>query len=405
MTKLKAKPMRSILILAAVLTLVSPVLPALAEGVAAAEAASAPAAAPVLPAITVAEVSPRLLTDRIIASGLIAAVEEVQVAPLVEGQPLDSLLADVGDVVTEGQVLAVLSRTTLDLQRTEAAASLAAARSAIAQAEAQLVETEAAAAEAGRVVERTAKLRQSGTAPQATWDTAQANATAANARVTVARQGLESARAQLALAEARLENVDLMLSRTEVKAPVAGKIVARNAKTGAIATAAGQPMFVIVRDAALELRADVAETDLLRLAPGQKARLRAVGMAGTLDGTVRLVEPSIDPVTRLGRARIAVDQSGDLRTGMFVEAEILAAEREALAVPVTAIGASPEGTGVMRVRDGVVERVAVTTGIRDGGMVKIVSGLAAGDRVVLKAGAFVRAGDRINPVLAPTPGN
>lgn len=396
--------MRPTLILAAAaLTLASPALPALAEGAAAAEAVTA--AAPAVPAITVAEVSPRLLTDRVIASGLIAAVEEVQVAPLVEGQPLDSLLADVGDTVTKGQVLAVLSRATLELQRTEAVASLAAAQSAIAQSEAQLVEAEAAAAEAARVVERTAKLRQSGTAPQATWDTVQANATAANARVTVARQGLEAARAQLALAEARLENVDLMLSRTEVKAPVAGKIVARNARIGAIATAAGQPMFVIVRDAALELRADVAETDLLRLAPGQKARLRAVGMSDLLTGTVRLVEPSIDPVTRLGRARIAVDQTSDLRTGMFVEAEILVAQREALAVPVTAIGASPEGTSVMRVRDGLVERVAVTTGIRDGGMVEIVSGLAAGDKVVLKAGAFVRAGDRINPVLAPVPGN
>ncbi|WP_149589428.1 efflux RND transporter periplasmic adaptor subunit [Tabrizicola flagellatus] len=397
--------MRPTLILAAALTLIGPALPALAEGTAAAQAASAPTAAPALPAITVAEVATRRLTDRVIASGLIAAVEEVQVAPLVEGQPLDRLLADVGDTVAEGQVLAVLSRTTLDLQRAEAAASLAAARSAIAQAEAQLVEAEAAAAEAARAVERTAKLRQSGTAPQATWDTVQANATAANARVTVARQGLESARAQLALAEARLENVDLMLSRTEVKAPVAGKIVARNAKIGAIATAAGQPMFVIVRDSALELRADVSETDLLRLVPGQKAHLRAVGMAGTLEGTVRLVEPAIDPVTRLGRARIAVDQAGELRTGMFVEAEIIAAERDGLAVPVTAIGASPEGTSVMRVRDGVVERVAVTTGIRDGGMVEIVSGLQAGDQVVLKAGAFVRAGDRINPVLSPVPGN
>ncbi|MFN4201961.1 MAG: efflux RND transporter periplasmic adaptor subunit [Tabrizicola sp.] len=395
--------MRPTLILAAALTLASPALPALAEGAAAAEAL--PAAVPAAPAITVAEVAPRLLSDRVIASGMIAAVEEVQVAPFVEGQPLDRLLADVGDMVAAGQVLALLSRTTLDLQRTEAAASLAAARSAIAQAEAQLVEAEAAAAEATRVVERTAKLRQSGTVPQATWDTVQANATAANARVTVARQGLEATRAQLALAEARLENVDLMLSRTEVKAPVAGKIVARNARIGAIATAAGQPMFVIVRDAALELRADVAETDLLRLAPGQKARLRAVGMSHTLTGTVRLVEPSIDPVTRLGRARIEIDQDSDLRTGMFVEAEILTAEREALAVPVTAIGSSPDGATVMRVRDGVVERVVVTTGIRDGGMVEIVSGLAAGDQVVLKAGAFVRAGDRINPVPTPAPGN
>lgn len=388
--------MRLILILSAALAFSSVTLPALAEDAAAAGAAEA--AAPALPSISVAAVESRTLSERIFASGLIAAIEEVQVAPLVEGQPLDQLLVDVGDMVTEGQVLAVLSKTTLELQKTEAAASLAAARATIAQAEAQLVEAQTARDEAQRVADRTAKLRAQGSAPQAASDTAASNALSASARAMVATQGLESARAQLALAEARLENVDLMLSRTEVKAPVAGRIVTRNAKIGAIATAAGQPMFVITRDAALELRADVSETDILRLASGQKARLRAVGMSGALEGTVRLIEPSIDPVTRLGRARISVDQAGSLRTGMFVEAEILVAERETLAVPVTAIGSSPDGSTVMRVKDGVAERVVVSTGIRDGGMVEITNGLATGDQVVLKAGAFVRAGDRINPV-------
>ncbi|HLQ19978.1 MAG TPA: efflux RND transporter periplasmic adaptor subunit, partial [Tabrizicola sp.] len=135
---------------------------------------------------------------------------------------------------------------------------------------------------------------------------------------------------------------------------------------------------------------------------GQKARLRAVGMAGVMEGTVRLVEPAIDPVTRLGRARITVDSdNASLRTGMFVEAEILAAESEGLAIPVTALGSSSAGTTVMRVTDGVVERVAVKTGIRDGGLVEITEGLNQGDLVVTKAGAFVRDGDRINPVPAP----
>ena len=220
------------------------------------------------------------------------------------------------------------------------------------------------------------------------------------ARVTVAIQGLEAARAQLALAEARLDNIRLQLDRTEVKAPVAGKIIARNAKIGAVATAAGEPMFVIVRDGELELRADVAEADVLRLMPGQPARLRAVGMAEPLTGKVRLVEPTINATSRLGRARIEIDDETGLRSGMFIEAEIIVAEREGLAVPLTAIGTTVDGTSVLRVVDGLVERVAVKTGIRDGAFVEIIDGLSAGDQVVTKAGAFVRAGDRINPVLA-----
>lgn len=375
------------------------------DAAAAADTAPAETAAAVLPAITVSEVRATRMVDRIIASGLVAPVEEVQVAPLIEGQPLEQLLVDVGDLVAEGQVLAVLSRSTLELNRSEAVASLAAAQSGIAQAEAQLVEAEAAEAEARRVADRTAILREQGTAAQAQADTANANATSAAARVNVAKQGLEAARAQLALAEARLENVELQLTRTDVKAPVAGRVTARSAKLGAIATAAGEPMFVITRDAALELRADVTETDILRVAEGQPARLRAVGMTDALAGTLRLVEPTIDATTRLGRVRISVDSSDQLRAGMFVEAEIIAAERETLAVPISAVGSGPDGLSVMRVVDGVVERAAVTTGIRDGGLVEIVTGLAPGDQVVTKAGAFVRAGDRINPVLASEPLN
>lgn len=367
-----------------------------------AQTAEAPTEAPalVLPAITVSAVENRVMRDRVIVTGLVAPIERVQVAPLIEGQPIESLLAEVGDKVTEGQVLAVLSKTTLELQKSQFAASLASARATIAQAEAQMLEARTTADEAQRVSERTAKLREQGSASQAAADTASSNAISATARVTVATQSLEAARAQLSFVEAQLANIDLQLSRTEVKAPVTGEVTARNAIVGSVASAAGQPMFSLIRDGALELIADVAEIDLLRLSVGQKAALSLVGSEDILTGTVRLIEPTIDPITRLGRARITIDEPAKVRSGMFVDAEILVAEREAPAVPVTAIGRSAEGTTLMIVVNGEVARVPVETGIRDSGWVEILSGAKAGDTVVTKAGAFVRNGDRINPVPA-----
>lgn len=366
-----------------------------------AQEADAPqATAPSLPAITVSDVTTRTLRDRVIASGLVAPVENVQVAPLIEGQPIETLEADVGDWVKEGQVLARLSKTTLELQRSQFNASIASAKATIAQAEAQLLEARASADEAQRVNERTQALQKQGTASQAAADQASANAIASTARVTVATQSLEAARAQLALAEAQLANVELQLDRTEVKAPVAGEITARSAVVGSIATAQGQPMFQMIRDGALELIVDVAEIDLIRLAPGQKVRMLAVGTPHPLTGTVRLVEPTIDTTTRLGRARITIDDPSQVRSGMFMDAEILVAERETVAVPVSAVGSTVDGTTVMKVADGTVTRAPVKTGIRDAGWVEIVDGLAAGDVVVTKAGSFVRDGDRINPVPA-----
>lgn len=357
-----------------------------------------PPGAETLPAISVSTVAPRLMRERVIASGLVDAVEMVQVQPLIEGQPIESLEADVGDKVTEGQVLARLSLSTLELQRSQFTASLASAKATIAQAEAQVLEARSSADEARRVTERTTQLRKQGAASQASADTAQAAAISANARVMVATQTLEAARAQVALVEAQLENVELQLARTNVVAPVAGEIVQRNAQVGAIASAAGTAMFSMIRDGALELRADVAERDLLRLKPGQGVRMTTVGGTAPLTGTVRLVEPSIDTETRLGRARISIDSPDAVRVGMFVDAEILLAERETLVVPVTAVGSGPEGDSVMRVTEGEVARVPVTTGIRDAGFVEITGGLARGDLVVTRSAAFVRDGDRVNPV-------
>lgn len=384
------------------LLLVPVLLAALAApALAASESETAePAAAPALPAISVSTVAPRTLRDRVIVSGLVGAVEEVRVAPLIEGQPIETLLADVGDMVQAGQVLATLSKSTLELQRSQFNASLASARATISQAEAQMLEARASADEAQRVNERTAALKKQGAASQAAADQASSNAIAATARLTVATQSLEAARAQVELVQAQLANLELSLERTEVKAPVAGTITQRNAVIGAIASGAGQPMFTMIRDGALELNADVSEVDLTRLAAGQKVTMAAVGTTQPLTGTIRLVEPTIDPATRLGRARITIDQPDLIREGMFLDAEILVAERETIAVPVTAVGASEQGSSVMLVKDGTVSRIPVETGIRDRGWIEIVSGLGAGDTIVTKAGAFVRDGDKINPVPA-----
>lgn len=372
--------------------------PAMAQDDAASHAPEDQGSTDTLPAITVSEVRPLRLVDRVIASGLVDAVEEVSVQPLVEGQPIDELLADVSDIVEEGQVLARLSTSTLELQLSQLAASRATADAQIAQAQASLLQATTNAEEAERVAARDAELAEAGTVPRAQADQSGAAAASARAQVHVAEQGVASARAQLELAEAQIENAELQLSRTEVVAPVAGLVVNRNAQMGAIASSAAGPMFTLVRDNAMELRAEVSEQDLLRLEPGQPASLVAAEGAEPIVGSVRLVEPAIDPQTRLGTARIAIEDSSRVVKGMFLSAVVIVAEEEVLTVPVTAVGSGSQGATVMRVREGAVERVPVTLGIRDGGLIGIAEGLSEGNLVVTKAGAFVRPGDRINPV-------
>lgn len=351
-----------------------------------------------LPAITVSTVGMQVLRDEIIASGLVSPVQQVNVAPLIEGQQIEELLADVGDKVEAGQILSRLSRSSLELQKSQLNATLASARATIAQAEAQLTQAQSSAEEAARINDRTITLKAAGNASQASADKTNAAAISATAQLAVATQSLEASKANLALVEAQIENVDLQLSRTEVRAPFAGEITARNATLGGIASASSLPMFVLIRDSALELRADISEGDLLRVLPGQIAELHLTSSPNPIAGSVRLVEPTIDTTTRLGRIRIAFADSTQVRSGMFVEATILVTERASIAVPVTSLGSFQGQSTVMLIEDGVAKRQVVTTGIRDSGWVEITAGLSEGVSIVTKAGSFVREGDKINPI-------
>nr|WP_323571816.1 hypothetical protein [Rhizobium sp. 28DA2] len=87
---------------------------------------------------------------------------------------------------------------------------------------------------------------------------------------------------------------------------------------------------------------------------------------------------------------------------MYASAEIIVKETNALALPLSAVTSGREGSTTRKVEGDIVKQVKIETGIEDSGFIEIVSGLAAGDKVVEKAGAFVRDGDRIRPVEAQT---
>ena len=382
------------ILLSVALSVAAP-LPLLAES-----SAPAPKAEASLPAISVIRLDKRELTDRVFASGLVGPVETVLVQPQIQGQAIEEISAEVGDKVVAGQVLARLSTTELELQRAQLEAQKASAGAAIAQAEAQQVQAKASADEASRAAERGRKLREGGNLSQAQLDQYEAAETTAKAQLAVAGEAMTAAGAQLKLIDAQIANIDLQLKRADVVAPVSGEIVEKNVMIGAIASSSGTAMFTIIRDGSLELLADVAEQDLLKLAPGQPVTLRFVGASRPVTGEVRLVEPQVDTSTRLGRVRIAILDPAQARAGMFADAEIIVDRRETLAAPVSATSSNDAGTRALKVTDGLVKQVEIETGIRDGAWVEITSGLSVGDEIVQKAGAFVRDGDRINPVPA-----
>lgn len=351
-----------------------------------------------VPAIIVTTAASRDLVDRIVATGTLRAEEEVQVQPQVEGLQIESLNADVGDKVEAGQVVANLTQDALLLQRSQYVANRAKAEAALVQYQAQLVEAEAGLSEAQSQSERATRLASSGSVSASQREQAETALASATARIETARQAITVAQADIKVVDSQIADTDLRLARTGITSPVAGTISVRNARIGAIATGAGQPLFTVIRDGQIELVADVPESDILRLQPGQKATVTVAGNTQPLTGSVRLVSPVVDPVTRLGAVHIALDDDTAARAGMYGSAAIVVAEAKGVALPLSAITTEGGKTTVRKVTDGTVDMIEIQTGIQDGSYIQVTEGLNEGDKVVAKAGVFVRDGDRINPV-------
>lgn len=351
-----------------------------------------------LPAIVVTTAKIRTLVDRVVATGTVKPVEEVYIQPQVEGLSIRALNADVGDKVAADSTLATLNDDALLLQKSQMVATKAKGEATLAQLRAQLVEAEANAEQARQQQARAQEMGKKGTVSTATVEQADATAASANARVNSAEQAIEVAQADLKVVDSQIADTELRLARTDVRTPVAGTVSAKNAKVGAIALGSGEPLFTVIRDDDIELVAEVGESDIVKIEPGQKATISLAGSRDKLTGSVRLVSPTVDPTTRLGFVHILIDDDSKARSGMYGSAEIIMKTAENVALPLSAVLTSSEGSSARKVEDGVVKFAEVETGIQDGAYIEIVKGLKDGEEVVAKAGAYVRDGDRITPV-------
>ncbi len=186
----------------------------------------------------------------------------------------------------------------------------------------------------------------------------------------------------------------------QVTAPADGVVLSRGARVGSIVAATSpEPLFRIA-SGGVEVEASVPPVRLAQVSAGQPARVQIPG-AGEVSGTVRIVAAEIDRQTRLGKARITLEGNPTVRYGSTVNGFIETGRGCGVVVPVPALVARGQDTFVQRVQNGRVETRRVRLGLVEGGQVQIVEGLAEGDTIVARAGAFLRDGDVVRPVEMP----
>jgi HlyD family secretion protein len=218
----------------------------------------------------------------------------------------------------------------------------------------------------------------------------------AEARVNAARADLQVAVAQQAQSNSR-QNDGVITS------PVTGLVISRNVNVGEIAGASGQPMFTIVSNGALEVAAEIPESDIARLSLGMSAEFRAPD--GTVVfGTLRRLPAQIDPTRRTGLARFTLEPNPSIKAGVFLTGSASGASRSVAAIPASSLVYGPEGTSVFVLRaDETVTKVQVVIGGRQGSLVEVVSGAPFGAMIVTSGSAFLSEGEKVNPVRNTPP--
>lgn len=340
-------------------------------------APKAPTSAP-RPALTVTVERPRsvALAEQLAANGDIAPWQEASIGADVNGLRLAEVRVNVGETVRKGQVLAVFDADLVEADRAQARATLA-------EAEAALIDASGNADRARAIAPSGAMSKQQ-----------------VNQYLTAEK----TAQARVKAARALVESQDLRLKHTQVLAPEAGVISARNATVGAVA-APGMELFRLISRGRLEWRAEVTAADLTRLKPDLRARV-TLPDGGEVQGTLRQLAPTVDPKTRYALVYVDLPAGSAARAGMFAQGVFELGETEALTVPQETVVMRDGFAHVLVVgADRRLSLKRVQTGRMVDNRIEIKAGLLPDQTVAVRGAAFLNDGDLVQVSAEGSPVN
>lgn len=320
-------------------------------------------------AVSLTTVQRQSLPREILASGMVAAWEDMPLGVEASGLRVAQVHVDVGQAVKAGEVL-----LTLDDR---------AARSDVAQVQAGLAEARAGLELAEANLARGQQMRDRALLSAADFDQLRAARTQAQARVGSARAALDAAQ--------------LRLSWATLKAPDDGVISRRNIQPGEVVSP-GVALLGLIRQNRLEWRAQVSDVELPQIAVGQAVRLRSPDGA-VVEGRVRAVAPGLDAATRTALLQADLPDPGAFRAGMVSEGRIDVGQSNALTVPLSSIVRRDGYAYAFTVDEqGSVRRHRVEAGRIVNGRIEVLSGLDEGVQVVERGAGFLSDGDRVRVV-------
>jgi HlyD family secretion protein len=363
--------------------------------------------------VEIESVSLRALSPSILASGTLAYQTEVRLVPEIMGR-VQKVAVKEGDFVNQGDLLLQLDPAT---SKAEIAQLEAAMRQSRLHIERQRVSLDTQDAK----WKRYQALRSNGIVDQNTYEEIAAQRELARVEVDTSTEMLGQTQAQLNQARERL-------AKTEIRAPMAGKVTALFIKQGETAvpsamSIAGSDLMVLANTSSMYAEVNVDESDVARVSVGQGASIVPAALPDSAwKGTVEQV--AIAPKSQAGqsksylvRIRLEKQDEAHFRPGMSCRAEISTRLEDApktLAVPVQAVryedsddpNKKSQKASLFVADGGKARKRDVETGAADDAYIAIAKGVTAGEQIVTgpaKILRFLKEGDKIAVATAAAP--
>ena len=190
-----------------------------------------------------------------------------------------------------------------------------------------------------------------------------------------------------------------LLENTILRSPVSGVITARNYDQGDMY--GGSPIYVVEQITPVKLYVGISEMDYTRVKKNDMVTLTADALPGkTFTGRIARIYPTIDAATHTFTAEVNVANSDRLlRPGMYARVTVNFGSNHSIVVPDDCV-VKQQGSGVRSVfvlqADNTVKEIVVTLGRHFGTEYEILSGVAEGDKVVVKGQASLKNGSKVN---------
>ncbi len=335
--------------------------------------------APVVSGVTVESATSGAIPEQVEAVGTVRARNSSILAARIAGT-VAALHVREGDRVAKGKLL-------VTLEAAEAVSGAAGAQAGVEEAARGVEEARSRKALADTTFERYRKLFQEQAVTRQEFDVRQTEK-------DMAAQGLARAEARLAQAHAGAKAAGTIAGYTRITAPISGVVTARTAEAG-MTVFPGTPLLTVEEEGHYRLEVAAPETLSGKVKAGNPVSFSIDGVGAGMSGKVSEVVPAVDPATRTFTVKIDVAVPG-LRSGLYGRALFPAGTRQGVSAPKSAVVERGALTSVWVVgTDNSARMRLVKTGRAVGDRVEILSGLAAGERVVAGGTEKVVDGARV----------